>query len=36
MLENSALFNHEEREKVETILMVLDKKGDKIIVKQEK
>jgi len=36
MLENSTLFNHEEREKVETILMVLDKKGDKIIVKQEK
>lgn len=36
MLKNSELFNHDKREKTVTILMDLDKKKEKIIVKEEK
>jgi ATP-dependent Clp protease ATP-binding subunit ClpC len=36
MLENNELFNHDKREEVVTVLMDLDKKKEKIIVKQEK
>jgi ATP-dependent Clp protease ATP-binding subunit ClpC len=36
MLENNELFNHNKREEVVTVLMDLDKKKEKIIVKQEK
>jgi ATP-dependent Clp protease ATP-binding subunit ClpA len=36
MLENNELFNHDKRKEVVTVLMDLDKKKEKIIVKQEK